>query len=177
MNNASYAAQAVARGPKTLAPPSFDGQGWLVALNLGAMTAGCLIALMVVVTLGTDWFRYRKTDRRLSPAWVWRASIMLFATGIALRCGAEAVTLWGWDPREPEATAAFLTAKRFVDPVAVTCGLSGLFVSVLSLPGMLRQLRRQPFPLDLWQTWPIVQRMMWLAGASMLAAIAVVSLR
>lgn len=40
MTETSLAAQAVASGPGTVAPPSFDGHGWLVALNMGAMTDG-----------------------------------------------------------------------------------------------------------------------------------------
>jgi hypothetical protein len=177
MSNSSLAAQAVADGPMTVAPPSFDGHGWLVVLNLGAMTAAFMIAMMVLVLLASDWWRCRKVDRVLSPAWLWRLIGILFATGITLRCGGEGLVLWGWNPRAPEETSVMLLAKRLVDPVAVTCGLSGLFLFILSLPGVMRQLRREPFPIRIWQTWPVLRRMGWLALSSLAAAAAVVSLR
>lgn len=33
-NPVSFAAEAIAHGPRTLAPPSFDGHGWLVVINM-----------------------------------------------------------------------------------------------------------------------------------------------
>lgn len=160
MDNASIAAKAVAAGPATVAPPSFNGVEWLVAFNLWAMTAGCLIGAMVIVTLLTDGRRHRAKDvPGFSPARVWRWMGLLFATGIMFRCGAEALTLWGWDSEHPAQTARFLFAKRLVDPVAIACGVSGMVLFVLSLPGILHQLRREPLPLDMWQAWPIVRRM------------------
>ena len=40
MGTMSFAAQAVAHGPATLAPPGFDGHGWLVVGNMAASTTG-----------------------------------------------------------------------------------------------------------------------------------------
>ena len=177
MTDNSYAAQAVARGPMTIAPPSFDGVGWLVVANMWTLTAGFLIALMMVLLLGTDWWRYRRQDPLFSPAWLWRLTGMFFAVGITLRCGGGALELWGWNPEAPAATGRFLFVKRLMDPVAVSFGMAGLLTFAFSMPGMLRSLRRVPFPVPMWQSWPILRRMGWLALLSLAAAAAVVSLR
>lgn len=174
MDNASLAAQAVAVSPTASAPAAFNGQEWLIAANLWAMTMGFLLAAIVIGTLVSDGYAHRHRDvPGLSPARLWRVMGLLFSTGIMLRCGAEALTLWGWDLSQPAKTGSFLFIKRLIDPVAVACGVSGLVVFVMSLPGILHQLRREPIPLDIWQTWPIVRRMLCLALLAGIAAVGV----
>ncbi len=177
MNNSSFAAQAVAEGPQTLAPPSFNGMGWLVVINLAVMTIATLIGVMVIVKLVGDWVKWRDRDVWLSPASIYRVLGILFATGITLRCGAEAVNLWGWNPHDPVATGIYLTAKRLVDPIAVACGIAGLMTYILSEPGMIEQQRKIPFPVDMWLAWPMVKRMLRLGLLTFVAAIGVVSTR
>lgn len=174
MTDPSLAAQAVANSPATTAPAAFNGQEWLIAANLWAMTMGFLIAAVVIGTLLSDAYRHRARDvPGLSPARLWRIMGLLFSTGIMLRCGAEALTLWGWDLSQPAKTGSFLFIKRLVDPVAVSFGVAGLVVFVLSLPGILHQLRREPIPIDIWQAWPIVSRMICLAALCFIAAVGV----
>lgn len=177
MAKSSFAARMVADGPATLAPPSFEGMGWLVALNMFFMTIAFLGGTMVVAKLVGDWVRHRRQDTPRSPAAIYRLIGILFAAGITVRCGAEALALWGWDPREPMATATYLTLKRFLDPVAVTFGLSGMMIYVMSEPGMIEQQRKEPWPINMWMAWPMVKRMLKLAGLTFIAAVGVVSLR
>lgn len=174
MDNASLAAQAVANSPSTVAPAAFNGLEWLVVLNLWAQTVGFLVAAIVVGTLISDGFRHRHRDvPGWSPARLWRVIGLLFASGITLRCGAGALVLWGWNTDEPGKTAGFLFIQRVIDPVAISCGLGGLILFVLSLPGMLSQLRREPLPIDIWQAWPIVRRMIAVAALVLVAAVGV----
>jgi len=49
MNNSSFAAQAVAKGPMTAAPPSQEGHGWLVVLNLAVVTFASVVETMFAV--------------------------------------------------------------------------------------------------------------------------------
>lgn len=175
--NSTFAARAVEAGPQTLAPPSFNGMGWLVVINLAVMTIATLIGIMVIVKLVGDWIKHRRQDVWLSPASIYRLLGILFATGITIRCGAEAVNLWGWNPHDPIATGIYLTAKRMFDPIAVTCGITGLMVYILSEPGMIEQQRKIPFPVDMWLAWPMVKRMLWLGLLTFGAAIGVVSTR
>lgn len=177
MNDTSLAAQAVASGPGSVAPPSFEGQGWLVALNMGAMTYATIAGMMVIALLLTDAGKRRRQDRGWAPARVFRVVGLLFATGITLRCGAEAVSLWGWNPLDPTTTATFLLVKRLIDPWAVAFGVSGLALYVMSMPGMFSQLRKEPLPLKMWQAWPIVKRMLAVGGLCFVAAVGVVSTR
>ncbi|OWK29220.1 hypothetical protein [Sphingomonas dokdonensis] len=177
MNETSLAAQAVASGPGTVAPPSFDGHGWLVALNMGVMTFGCVAGLMVIGMLLTDARKRRRQDVGWAPARIFRVIGLLFASGITLRCGAEALSLWGWNPREADATARFLLIKRLVDPFAACFGLGGLGLYVMSMPGVFTQLRKEPLPLRMWQAWPTVKRMLAVGGLCFVAAIGVVSTR
>jgi hypothetical protein len=177
VSNASFAARSVAQGPQTLAPPSFNGMGWLVIINLAMMTIATLIGIMVIVKLAGDWVKHRRTDVWLSPASIYRVLGILFATGITIRCGAEMVSLWGWNPHDPVATGIYLTAKRLFDPIAVSCGITGLMVYILSEPGMIEQQRKIPFPVNMWLAWPMVKRMLRLGLLTFIAAIGVVSTR
>ena len=45
------------------APPSFGGQGWLVALNLFAMTAGFCLTMMLAGKIVRDMWRNRYRDK------------------------------------------------------------------------------------------------------------------
>ncbi|MBM6576335.1 hypothetical protein KCP91_08115 [Microvirga sp. SRT01] len=177
MQNSSFAAQAVADGPQTIAPPSFNGMGWLVVTNLAVMTIATLIGIMVIVKLAGDAIQHRRRDTWLSPAWIYRTLGILFACGITLRCGAEAVNLWGWNPHDPIATGMYLTAKRLIDPIAVAFGVTALMTFILSEPGMIEQQRKEPWPVDMWLAWPMVKRMLWLAVLTVAAAAGVVSTR
>ena len=171
----SFAAQSVAQGPMTLAPPSFNGHGWLVALNLAEMTAATLIGLWMLIEVGGRLWRSRGRDGPLVA--IQRVIILLFSAAITLRCGAEAVSLWGWDPSDPIGTGWYIAAKRFVDPVAVLCGLAALALFVLSEGTTTAQLRRKPFPARLLARLPMLRRPLWIAALSFVAAIGVVSTR
>lgn len=177
MSNSSFAAQAVARGPQTIAQPSFNGMGWLVVTNLAFMTIATLIGAMVVIKLVGDWVRHHRQDVWPSPASIYRLLGIVFATGITIRCGVEALTLWGWDPTDPVMTGTYNTVKRLFDPFAVVCGLSGLALFICSEPGMTEQLRKDPYPINMWLAWPMVRRMMMLAVLTFVAAAGVVSTR
>ena len=177
MSNTSLAAQAVAKGPATLAPPSFDGHGWLVVINLAGMTFACIVAIMFAYDAVQAILRNRGRDMKNHPVSIWRRAGLCFAAGIAIRTGVAAVCLWNWDPRDPTGTAWFLTLQRFVDPIALACGLAGLCILYLSAPGMVAQLRRRPFPIAMWASLPMLRRPAAIALLSLIAAVGVVSTR
>ena len=176
-NTLGLAAEAVASGPATVAPPSFDGQGWLVVINLAIMTAACPLATMMVVDLARRAWARRREDRSAHPVTIWRLTILCFAAGIALRSGAEAATLWGWDPLDPAGTGAFLFAKRLIDPVAMLFGLTGLTLSYLSARGIVEQLRKRPFPIDFWASLPMLRQPAAIVVLCGVAAVGVVVTR
>lgn len=173
----SFAAKAVASGPATVAPPSFDGQGWLVVINLAIMTAAFVLAIMMVVDLIRHIWRRRRVDRPSHPVTVWRAMVLCFSIGIALRSGAAAIVLWGWNSLRPEETGALLVLQRMVDPIAVAFGLTGLAIAYLSSPGVVFQLRRRPHPLDFWTKLPMLWRPAAIVGLAFGAALGVVATR
>lgn len=113
------------------------------------MTIATLIGIMVIVKLAGDSIKHRRQDVWLSPASIYRLLGILFAFGITLRCSAEAVSLWGWNPNDPIATGVYLTPKRMIDPIAVACGITALMTYVLLEPGMIEQQRKEPFPLHM----------------------------
>lgn len=172
-----FAAQAVADGPATVAPPSFDGQGWLVVINLAVMTAAMVLATMMAVDLIRHVWRRRAIDKRRHPVTVWRATIFCFATGMAIRCCGAAIVLWGWNPAKPTDTGGLLLLQRLMDPVAVAFGLSGLALAYMAAPGMVKQLRRRPHPVDFWTALPLLKRPAAIVGLSLLAALGVVATR
>lgn len=173
----SLAAKAVAEGPASLAPPSFDGHGWLVVANLTVMSAATLIALMVLIYIAQMAVRERGSFPERTPLRVWRFIGSMVATGVMLRCGVEAANIWGWDPLRPAETARFLFAKRLIDPIAVCCGMAGLATFALSQPGMTEQLEKKPLPINMWQSPRILRNIVALSLCSLIAAVAVVSTR
>jgi heme/copper-type cytochrome/quinol oxidase subunit 2 len=179
MSNSSLAAQAVAQGPMTAAPPSFDGHGWLFVINLAGMTTCTLIAVMVLLLLATDSWRFRRKEREtgMTAARVWRRIGLLYAGGVALRSAGAAWVLWCWNPLDPAGSAQALMLQRILDPAALICAVIGLGLFVVSLPGMLEKLRRAPPPIKMW----LENRMLWRIGGcatlSFIAAIGVVSTR
>lgn len=179
MTNNSLAAQAVANGPMSAAPPSFDGHGWLVVTNIAGMTTCTLIAVMVILLLWSDSWRYRQKEREsgMTAARVWRRIGLLYATGVALRSGTAAWVLWRWDPRDPAGTGSALLLQRLLDPAALGCAVIGLGLFVISLPGMLEKLRRSPPPVKMWQPRPMMWRIAGCATLSFIAAVGVVSTR
>ncbi|WP_230769543.1 hypothetical protein [Sphingomonas sp. Leaf4] len=177
MSARSFAARAVADGPATVAPPSFDGHGWLVVINLAMMTAAFVLATMMVVDLIRHVWRRRRTDRRSHPVTLWRLTILCFAVGIAVRSMGAAAVLWGWNPLQPGETATLLLLQRLLDPIALAAGLTGLALAYVSAPGMVWQLRRRPFPIDFWTALPLLKRPAIIVALSAIAAIGVVVTR
>lgn len=172
----STAARAVIEAG-TAAPPSFNGAGWLVAINLGVMTTGFLIASMIAAALIRDWWGTRRTDAAMSPAGIYLRLGILFSVGMTLRTGAAAANLWGWNPDTPLTTGMVLFITRLIDPVAATAGMAGLVIHSLAKPGMNEQLRREPVVVSLWQPREMIRRMISLGIMSMALAILVVTFR
>jgi hypothetical protein len=177
MSNTSLAAQAVAAGPATLAPPSFDGHGWLVVVNLAGMTAVFVLATMFAVDALLAWRRNRLRDLPTHPVSIWRIAGFCFAVGIAIRSGAEGLVLWNWNAADPVGTGWWTTLKRFLDPVALLFGTAGLGLLYLSARGMVEHLRKRPFPIDMWASLPMLKRPAAILLLSLIAAIGVVSTR
>ncbi len=65
MENGSLAAQAVAAGPMTAAPPSFLGMEWLLAINLAAATLALLVLSFAARRV---WDAWRSTPDRTNSA-------------------------------------------------------------------------------------------------------------
>lgn len=137
--------------PHTIEPYSFNGNGWLFALNLWMMTGGAALMARLVLWQLKDAWRHRSVDRFGSPAFIYRSIGILVGCGITLRCAAEAIKLWGWSPDSPDTTFWALQVKPFVDPISLALGFGGMALFALGLPGMMMQLRRRP-PLPL--LWP-----------------------
>lgn len=177
MSNDSLATQAVAQGPLTAAPPSFDGQGWLFVVNQTFFSAGFCLTVMFIAWMLYYVLRNRGRDLWNHPVTLWRWTLILIAASFCLRWGAEAFNLWSWDPRYPEQAAFALVLKRFVDPVGGALGLAGLALSALAARGMVPQLRKQPFPVDMWASLPMLRRPLAVVAFTFVTVIAVVSFK
>lgn len=177
MSNISLAAEAIASGPMTPAPPSFDGHGWLVVINLAVFTAAFVIAAGFAWEQVKALWRNRRRDTRGHPVTIWRWMGFCMFTAATLRSGAAAWATWRWSPDDPVGTAAALTMQRFVDPVAMAFGLTAMGLFMLSARGMVAQLRREPLEVDMWLSLPMLKRPALIALASLAAAAGVVSLR
>lgn len=175
MSNSSLAAQAVANGPMTAAPPSFDGHGWLVVINLAIMTAAALICAQAAGgSLADLW----KEGKRRGPLVLLLQVLMLVAFGgMTIRTGVEALSLWGWDPSDPQGTGLYLFVKRLLDPFGGAAYLISACAFIMTKDTLVGALERKPFPEHLVAALPKLRRPGLLVGLSLVAAILVVSLR
>ena len=177
MSNVSIAAEAVANGPRTLAPPSFDGHGWLVVVNLAFMTACFVLFTMLAVNMVLSMWSNRHQDSWRHPVTIWRGIGCLLGVSGCIRFGFAAAVLWGWNPDFPRDTALLLTLQRVFDPIAALCAVAAIGTFKVSERGMVEQLRRRPFPIDIWASLPMLRRPAAIALLSLVAAIGVVSMR
>lgn len=177
MSNDSIAADAVASGPRSAAPPSFDGHGWLVVVNLAFMTACFVLFSMLAVNMAVSMWANRAQDSWRHPVTIWRMIGLLLGVAGFIRFGFGAAVLWGWNPDYPDATGLLLTLQRVFDPIAALCGVAAIATFKVSERGMVEQLRRRPFPIDMWSSLPMLKRPAAIAILSLIAAIGVVSTR
>ena len=174
---ASVVAKAIADGPATAVPPSFDNGASLYLFNLFIMTATTFLGAMMVGKQANRIWSQRFWDHPLDPVTLYRAVTLFAGVGITLRCGAEAMFLWGWNPADVVTSARVSMAKRWIDPIAVGCGLMWMAIVVLGEPGIEHQLRKAPLPVDMWSRWPVLVRALAVIILSFVAALAAVCLR
>lgn len=172
----SLAAQSVEASPTAL-PPSFNGDPSLFLFNLFAMTAMTFLGSMMMGKQGRRIWMQRFYDHPKDPVTIYRAILLFAATGLTLRCAAEAMNLWGWNPQDPVTAARVMMAKRWIDPIALGCGLVWMSLAILGEPGVEHQLRKAPLPVDMWSRWPALMRAGGVVILSFTAALAAVCLR
>jgi hypothetical protein len=173
----SLAAKSAARTPEAIVPPSFDNGASLYLFNLFLMTATTFLGAMMVGKQANRIWSQRFWDHSLDPVTLYRAVTLFAGIGITLRCGAEAMFLWGWNPADAVTSARVSMAKRWIDPIAVGCGLMWMTIVVLGEPGIEHQLRKAPLPVDMWSRWPVLVRALAVIILSFVAALAAVCLR
>lgn len=173
----SLAAKSIQTGPPSLIPRSFNDDASLFLFNLFGMTAMTFLAVMMAgKQLRRIWLQ-RFRDHPKDPVTIYRTILFFAGTGLFLRCGAEAMNLWGWNPDDPVTTARVLMAKRWIDPIALACGIIWMTLAILGEPGVEHQLRKAPLPVDMWSRWPALMRAVAVVVLSFAAALAAVCLR
>ena len=170
---AGSAAARMVRHAGTAIPTSFAGDDRLYALHLFLMTAFMCLGAMMAGRMASAVWVHRRTDRARHPVTLWRLAWLLAGAAAFLRCGAEAMNLWAWNPADPETTARVLLAKRYVDPAALLCGAGWMGLVLLSNAAMEAQLRRQPLPVDMWARLPALRRPVAIVLLSLAAAVGV----
>ncbi|MES2175119.1 MAG: hypothetical protein V4523_14390 [Pseudomonadota bacterium] len=173
----SLVAQSVASGPATAMPPSFNNGASLFLFNLFIMTAATFLGAMMVGKQSSRIWTQRRYDHPKDPVTVYRLITLFAAIGLTLRCGAAAMELWGWNPDDPATVARVMMAKRWLDPIAVGCGMAWMGLVILGEPGVEFQLRKAPLTTDLWSRWPALARALGIVILSFVAALAAVCLR
>jgi len=173
----SLVAQAVQNGPQSLMPRAFNNDTTLFVFNLFVMTATTFLGAMMVGKQARRIWMQRIYDHPKDPVTIYRMILLLAASGITIRCGAAAMVLWGWNPSDPVMTARVVMAQRWLDPIAVACGMIWMALAILGEPGIEHQLRKAPLPVDMWSRWPELVRAGAVVVLSFTAALAAVCLR
>lgn len=153
--NPIHATRVIASSPT---PISYHGDRLLVAGNLFLFLAGTYLAAALLIGEGYDLWRYRRIDRWNHPVTVHRAKMFFAGLAAFVRCGAEAATILGWDPRDPQTGAVILNLKHYVDPLSIACLFAWLTLHIISKRSIGAQLRREPLPLKPWATLPQLVR-------------------
>lgn len=153
----SLSAAAVEQAP-TLFQPSFNGSPTLFLWNLFLMTTGTFLGAMLVLRQGGRIWHHRRDDRLFDPVTLYRAITMFAGLALTIRCGAEALSLWGWSPDDPVTTARVMMAKRYLDPVALLFGFAWMAIVIAGEPGIEGQLREEPLPDGRWSRPPALLR-------------------
>lgn len=172
----SLAAQSVEASP-TAMPASFNGDPSLFLFNLFLMTAATFLGAMMVGKQARRIWMQRFWDHPKDPVTIYRVILLLAACGFSLRCAAGAMVLWGWNPDDPVTTARVVMAQRWLDPIAIACGMGWMMLAILGEPGVEHQLRKAPLPVDMWSRWPALVRALAVVILSFTAALAAVCLR
>lgn len=159
------------------APPSFNNNPNLFLWNIFLMTAGTFLGLMMVGRQAGRIWKQRQWDHPFDPVTLYRLVTLLAATALFLRCGAEALSLWGWNPADPVTAARAMMAKRIIDPVSLLCGFTWMTLVLLGEPGIEFQLRKSPLPVDMWSRWPVLVRALLVIILSFAAALVAVVFR
>ena len=168
--------RAVAAVPSAV-PASFNGDMSLYGWNLFLMTAMTFIAAMLAGRQASRIWQQRLYDHPKDPVTLYRLITLFAASAAMIRCGAEALVLWGWNPSDPMLTARVVMAKRWFDPVALGLGFLWMTIVMLGEPGIEHQLRKAPLPVDMWSRWPVLVRAAGLILLSLVAASAAVVFR
>ena len=154
-------------------PTSFNNDGQLFGLNLFLMTAFTWLGLLLAGRMGRVMWRDRRQDILCHPISVWRAGWLLAGAALFLRCGIEAMNLWAWSPADPVTTARVLMAKRWIDPAALMLAAGWMLLVTLANAGMEEQLRKRPYPLNMWASLPALRRPLAVVVLSLIAAVGV----
>lgn len=177
MSGATALPARVVQAIPSLAPPSFNGDLSLFAFNLFLMTAMTFISAMLTGRQASRIWSQRRYDHPLDPVSLYRVITLAAGAAAMIRCGAEALMLWGWNPADPRTTARVVLAKRWLDPIAVGLGFVWMSIAILSEPGLEHQLRKAPLPVDMWSQWPTLVRAVAVIVLSFVMALAAVLLR
>jgi hypothetical protein len=78
----------------------------LYTSNLFLMTAMFFISAMLFGRQAQRIWIQRMHDHPLDPVSLYRFIVMCGAGAAMLRCGAEALLLWGWSPNDPSTLPA-----------------------------------------------------------------------
>jgi len=173
----SLVAKSVEAGSASPMPNSFNNDTTLFTFNLFVMTASFFLGAMMAGKQARRVWMQRLYDHPKDPVTIYRVILLLAASGLTLRCGAGAMVLWGWNPEHPATTARVVMAQRWLDPIAMACGIAWMALAILGEPGVEHQLRKAPLPVDMWSRWPALVRAGLVVVLSFTAALAAVCLR
>jgi hypothetical protein len=154
-------------------PISFNDDGQLFGVNLCLMTAFMCLGLVLAGGKARAIWLNRDRDLPSHPVTIWRASWFIAGMAAFLRCGTEAMNLWAWSPADPAMTAAVLMAKRWIDPIALACAAGWMVLVILANTAMEEQLRKRPFPVDMWASRSSLRRPLAIVVLSFVAAVGV----
>lgn len=158
-------------------PLSFYGDRVLYAINLAGMTTLTYMGAGFAYWMASALWTNRRWDKINHPVTLYRLAWLCVGIAVTLRSVGEAGYLWSWNGRDTDAAALMLRLKWYITGASFVFTFLWLVLTVVSYAAIVEQLRRQPFPVEVWAKFPALRRPAIVACLSIIMSVGVVFLR
>jgi hypothetical protein len=111
--------------------------------------------------------------RMAEPVGLYRFHVACLMLAFFVSTAPDAVFLLTWGEVTEQTTRNLLTVDRLGDSLTPIPFIVALCVMTRGEPAVMFQLTKQPLPVDLWPTWPMVRRNLLIVGLVLFISVGV----
>lgn len=143
-------------------PASFNGNPWLYGMSLASLMAITMFGVTVAGWMARDIWRDRFHDYPTSPAFLFRAMVMIISFTAFIRCVPEVAYMTLYGEVTGDTMSTILSVKRAMDVLALPSVVSWMTILVLIYPFVIIALKAQRVSgmnaIDPLSVWPRLMR-------------------